>query len=86
MHVSHEGAGMAKGTTTAKGLVHSSFANVFGPQSIHDQLAQTTFEAALASGVFVGQLRTRLGIPGNEMKDPEEAAQQLFDLIAKIKR
>ena len=80
---------MAKGTTTAKGLVHSYFANIFGPsqyQSIHDPLAQAVFEAALAGGVFVGQIRTRLGIPGYEMKGPEEAAKELFGLISKINK
>lgn len=89
LRVFREGAAMAKGTTTAKGLVHSYFANVFGPpqyQAIHDPLAQKTFEAALANGVFVGQLRTRLGIAGYEAKGPEEAAKELFGLIAKTKQ
>ncbi len=86
LRVFREGAAMAKGTTTAKGLVHSYFANIFGPpqyQAIHDELAQKTFEAAFRAGVFVGQIRTRLGIPGYEAKGPEEVAKELFRLIAK---
>jgi hypothetical protein len=89
LRVFREGAAMAKGTTTAKGLVHSYFANIFGPpqyQSIHDQLAQNTFEAAFRQGVFVGQIRTRLGIPGYETKGPEAVAEELFRLIARNKQ
>jgi hypothetical protein len=86
LRVFREGAAMSKGTTTAKGLVHSYFANIFGPsqyQSLHDELAQKTFEVAFRSGVFVGQIRTRLGIPGYETKGPESVAKELFRLIAK---
>lgn len=83
--VFREGAAMAKGTTTSTGLVHSYFANIFGPpqyREAHEALAQRLFEAAFEAGVFVGQVRTRLGIPGFEMKGPEEAAKALFALIA----
>ncbi|MBN1417210.1 MAG: phosphoenolpyruvate carboxykinase [Planctomycetes bacterium] len=82
--VFREGAAMAKGTTTATGLGHSYFANIFGPpqyRDLHERLAARTFEAAFRSGVFVGQLRTRLGIPGFETKGPEEAARALFAAI-----
>ncbi len=88
LRVFREGAAMAKGTTTAKGLVHSYFANIFGPpqyQAIHDELAQKTFAAAFRGGVFVGQIRTRLGIAGYEAKGPEEVAKELFRLIAEGK-
>jgi len=89
LRVFREGAAMAKGTTTAKGLVHSYFANIFGPpqyQAVHDELAQKTFEAAFRGGVFVGQIRTRLGIAGYEAKGPEEVAKELFRLIAEGKK
>lgn len=85
LRVFREGAAMAKGTTTATGLVHSYFANVFGPAQypeLHEALAARTFEAAVKAGVFLGQIRTRLGIPGYETKGPEEAAQAFFDLIS----
>jgi hypothetical protein len=80
-----EGAAMAKGTTTSTGLVHTYFANIFGPAQytdLHEPLAQEVFEAAFAGGVFVGQIRTRLGIPGHEASGPAEAAKTLFAMIA----
>ncbi|NPV53543.1 MAG: phosphoenolpyruvate carboxykinase [Firmicutes bacterium] len=82
--VFRDGAAMAKGTTTSTGLVHSYFANIFGPpqyRDLHEELARSTFEAAFKAGVFIGQVRTRLGIPGYEIKGPELAARALFDLI-----
>ena len=80
-----EGAAMSKGTTSSTGLVHTYFANIFGaPQykDQHDPIAVKTFQAAFNSGVFIGQLRTRLGIKGNEATGPEEAAKSLLQLIA----
>ena len=80
-----DGAAMAKGTTTSTGLVHTYFANIFGaPQylELHEELAQRTFEAAYRSGVFVGQMRTRLGIGGYEALGPQEAAMALLTLIS----
>ncbi|MBN1489076.1 MAG: phosphoenolpyruvate carboxykinase [Phycisphaerae bacterium] len=85
LSVFREGAAMAKGTTTSTGLVHSYFANIFGaPQykELHEPLAEKVFRAAFESGVFVGQLRTRLGIAGYETKGPEAAAEALLTLIA----
>jgi hypothetical protein len=85
LDVFREGAAMSKGTTTATGLVHSYFANIFGPpiyKDLHDPLASHVFQAAFDSGAFVGQMRTRLGIPGYESKGPHEAAKAMFKLIA----
>ncbi len=85
LSVFREGAAMAKGTTTSTGLVHSYFANIFGaPQykELHEPLAEKVFQAAFESGVFVGQLRTRLGISGYEIAGPEAAAEALLNLIA----
>jgi hypothetical protein len=82
--VFREGTTMAKGTTSSVGLVHSYFVNIFGPpqyREVHDVLAERTFKAALASGVWMGQLRTRLGIQGFEKQGPEEAAKALLDLM-----
>jgi hypothetical protein len=84
LSVFREGAAMAKGTTTSTGLVHSYFANIFGPpqyKDLHEKLALEVFNAAFQSGVFVGQLRTRLGIPGYETKGPEEGAKVLLEAI-----
>lgn len=87
LDVFRNGAAMAKGTTTAKGLVHNYFANIFGPPQywqLHEELATKTFKALFNAGVFVGQMRTRLGIPGYERRGPEEAAEALLKLISNI--
>ena len=84
LRVFREGAAMAKGTTTSTGLGHSYFANIFGPpqyRDLHDELARKTFEAAFRSGTFVGQLQTRLAVPGFEMDGPREAAAALLRMI-----
>ena len=82
LQVFKEGAVMSKGTTTSKGLVHSYFANIFGPpqyREIHDKLAIKYFDAFFKKDVFVGQMRTRLGIPGYEITGPELAAKKLLN-------
>jgi hypothetical protein len=33
------------------------------------------------SGLYIGQMRTMLGIPGHEMSGPEQSARALLDLI-----
>ena len=84
--VFRDGASMSKGTTSVSGLTHSYFANIFGPpqyMDLHEAVATRTFEAALKSGVWIGELRTRLGIPGYQTKGPEEAAQALLDIASK---
>ncbi len=83
--VFREGTAMSKGTTTATGLTNSYFANPFGPAQRREQidgLAATTFAAAFRAGVYVGQLRTQLGLPGAESAGPRAAAKALLDLIA----
>jgi hypothetical protein len=84
MGVFREGTAMSKGTTTSTGLVHSYFANVFGPaqyKDVHEPLARKYFDAFFKQGVFVGQMRSRLGLPGWEQKGPEEAAKELLRVI-----
>ena len=83
--VFREGAAMSKGTTTSTGITNSYFANPFGPaqrREQHEALAAATFAAAFRAGVFVGQLRTQLGLPGQESAGPRAAAEALLDLIA----
>ena len=75
---------MSKGTTNSTGLVSSYFANIFGPpqyRALHDELASRYFRSFIASGLFVGQIRTRLGITGMEGVGPEMAAKALLKLI-----
>lgn len=86
LRVFREGTAMSKGTTTSTGLVHTYFVNIFGAiqyKSIHEEIAKRYFEAFFKRELFVGQMRTRLGITGWERKGPEEAAQALLEMIAK---
>ena len=79
---------MAKGTTTEKGLVESYFANPFGPaqkQNETDILIDQYFnEMFKDSKVKVGQIRTCLGVKGQEKNGPRNAAIELFDEIKKM--
>ncbi|MBU4361511.1 phosphoenolpyruvate carboxykinase, partial [bacterium] len=82
--VFREGARLAKGTTTEKGLVRSYFANIFGPlqyKELHERIVLRYFNKLFENKVKVGQLRTRLGIPGYEQKGPEKAARELLKII-----
>lgn len=84
LQVFRQGKVMSKGTTTSQGIVESYFANIFGPpqyRTLHDRIAQRYFDHFFAHEIFVGQIRTRLGIPGWETKGPEEAAKALIKLM-----
>lgn len=84
LKVFRRGAVMSKGTTTSTGIVENYFANIFGPvqyQDLHDEIAERYFKAFFDADLYVGQLRTMLGIRGQEQKGPEQAALALLDLI-----
>ncbi len=84
LDIFREGAVMSKGTTTSSGLVHSYFANIFGPPEYkedHEKIASKYFASFFKNDVFVGQMRTRLGIPGYESSGPKEAAMALLRII-----
>ncbi len=84
LDVFRDGAVMSKGTTTSTGLVHSYFANIFGPpeyREIHENIVTRYFASFFKNGVFVGQMRTRLGIQGYETSGPREAALELLKII-----
>jgi hypothetical protein len=84
LDIFREGAVMSKGTTTSSGLVHSYFANIFGPpeyRCIHEEIAARFFAAFFNKNIFVGQMRTRLGIPGYESSGPRDAAIELLRII-----
>lgn len=81
LEVFRAGYRAAKGTTDEQGLVRSYFANPFGPpqmKELHEPLERQYFHAAFEQGVPVGQIRTRLGIPGWEREGPRTAAEALF--------
>jgi energy-coupling factor transporter ATP-binding protein EcfA2 len=78
------GAVMSKGTTTTTGLTHSYFANIFGPpeyRELHDEIATRYFQAFYAKDVFVGEMRTQLGISGKEFTGPEDSARALLEIL-----
>jgi len=84
LKVFREGKVMSKGTTTSTGLVSSYFANVFGPvqyRELHEELASKFFNAFFQTGVFVGLMRTRLGIAGFEHQGPDASATELLKII-----
>jgi len=85
LKIFREGTVMSKGTTTSSGIVHSYFANVFGPpqyKELHEPLAKKYFDQFFKAGVFVGQIRTRLGLSGWERNGAHEAAQKLLAMLA----
>ncbi|NSW93478.1 MAG: phosphoenolpyruvate carboxykinase [Bacteroidales bacterium] len=84
LDVFRRGAVMSKGTTASSGLVSSYFANIFGPpeyKELHERIAERYFSAFFRSGIFVGQMRTRLGVPGHETSGPRAAAEELLRII-----
>ena len=86
LNVFREGKVMSKGTTTTTGIVGTYFANIFGPpqyQELHDEIADRYFKAFFNSNVFVGQMRTQLGVSGFERTGPEESAKALLETILK---
>ncbi|SFC56709.1 phosphoenolpyruvate carboxykinase [Clostridium uliginosum] len=82
------GARMAKGTTTETGLVESFFANPFGPAQKEDEtniLIEKYFNTMFETKqVKVGQIKTCLGVKGQEKNGPRNAALELFDEIKKM--
>jgi len=82
--VFRSGAAMSKGTTATTGLVHTYFANIFGPpqyEATHERISKQFFEAFFKQGSFVGQMRTQLGVPGMEFDGPRQAAIALLEVI-----
>jgi hypothetical protein len=84
LHVFRSGYRAAKGTTDEQGLVHSYFANPFGPsqmRDLHEGIARHFFEYTYRLGVLVGQVRTRLGLKGWEREGPRVAAEVLLSRL-----
>jgi energy-coupling factor transporter ATP-binding protein EcfA2 len=84
LEVFRSGSVMSKGTTTTTGLTHSYFANIFGPpqyREIHEEISKKYFDAFYEKGIFVGEMRTQLGISGKEFDGPEESARALLEML-----
>ena len=87
INVFKSGARMAKGTTSEKGLVESYFANPFGPVQMKektDKLIEKYFNIMYKNKIKVGQIKTCLGIKGQEKNGPRRAAIELFDIIKEL--
>lgn len=84
-----QGARVAKGTTSEKGLVKSYFANPFGPtqrQEECDILLDKYFQTLFETNKKVGEIRTRLAISGEEYEGPRAVAKELFKELDKVKK
>ena len=78
------GARRAKGTTQEMGMTESFFANPFGPVQREEQtrvIIDKVFDSLFKTGVPVGNLHTRLAVPGMEHDGPALAAKRLFELL-----
>ncbi|SHK34416.1 hypothetical protein SAMN02745248_02348 [Hathewaya proteolytica DSM 3090] len=88
LEVFRAGRRFAKGTTTEKGIVESYFANPFGPVQRREQtdlLLTNYFGCLFKQNIKVGEIRTRLGIEGQEHQGPKEAAMAILELLREMK-
>ncbi len=84
INVFKQGARVAKGTTSEKGLVTSYFANPFGPTQLQDlcnPLLDKYFDVLFKNQIPVGEIHTRLAVGGMEHEGPKEVAKFLFELV-----
>ncbi|TVP86412.1 MAG: phosphoenolpyruvate carboxykinase [Acholeplasmataceae bacterium] len=84
LKVFRKGQRFAKGTTSEEGLVKSYFANPFGPiqrKAQTEPLLEDYFKALYQQKTPVGELYTRLAVPGFEMDGPKHAARKLLALL-----
>jgi hypothetical protein len=83
-NVLSSGIRKAKGTTSEEGLTRSYFANPFGAvqrKEVHEEIAKHFIHKMFENKIFVGELKTQLGIEGYEEKGPLEAAKDLLDFL-----
>jgi hypothetical protein len=86
--VFRQGARVAKGTTSEKGLVTCYFANPFGPtqkQDLCEPLLEKYFKLLFENGIPVGEIHTRLAVSGMEHEGPRNVAKFLFELVKNLK-
>lgn len=84
INVFKQGARVAKGTTSEKGLVTSYFANPFGPTQLQDlcnPLLDKYFDLLFKNNIPVGEIHTRLAVSGMEHEGPKEVAKFLYELV-----
>lgn len=84
LDVFRAGARVAKGTTSEVGLTTSYFANPFGPvqhQEMCEKLLHIYFEKMFKDGIPVGEVYTKLAVPGMEHTGPAGVAKELFKFL-----
>ena len=87
LEIFRAGRVMSKGTTNTSGIVGTYFANVFGPQQypeLYDVISEKFFGQMFKQALYVGQLRTQLGVPGLERTGPDIAAKAILEMIKKL--
>lgn len=87
LEIFRSGRVMSKGTTNTSGIVGTYFANVFGPQQypeLYDVISEKFFGQMFKQALYVGQLRTQLGVPGMERTGPDIAAKAILEMIKKL--
>ncbi|MBI9009173.1 MAG: phosphoenolpyruvate carboxykinase [Tenericutes bacterium] len=79
-----EGKRKAKGTTAEVGLVSSYFSNPFGCVQFEKEtetIIHDVFKKLFKSKVVIGELYTKLGIPGKETSGVKKAAKAIKELL-----
>ena len=79
-----DGKRFAKGTTSEVGLVSSYFANPFGPyqkEAETEPLLVDYFKSIMDQHIPLGEIYTRLAIPGKETTGPKDAARKLLEFL-----
>jgi hypothetical protein len=79
-----EGKRKAKGTTSEKGIVSSYFANPFGCVQFKEdteKLIDSMFSTLFNNKIPVGEIYTKLAIPGKENTGVKNAAKEVLKLI-----
>ncbi len=84
LEVFSRGARMAKGTTGEIGLTESFFANPFGPVQKEKEtriIMDKVFDLLFKNNIPVGQMYSRLAVPGYEQEGPYEMAKLLLNKL-----
>ena len=82
-----KGERLAKGTTSEVGLVSSYFANPFGPvqrKAQTDVLLARYFACLYETKVLLGEIYTRLALPGHESNGPQSASEKLLQYLLEM--
>jgi hypothetical protein len=82
-----EGVRFAKGTTSESGLVRSFFSNPFGPVQKEQEtriMINEQFNYFFDNRIVVGEILSKLALPGYETEGPRKVATELLKLLSEI--